>query len=216
MRLPFKPGLVLGTDIAHATRFSNPDKPDWIRLTKLCRRFMTDKEYTALFSRFPILRQTEREKRGEISKHCINRIGLHVAGRWAAKEAAMKAWNAKLVRMDNIEIHQRSDGCMELQCFLPEGPKDSVTSQSAVVSISHDGVYAMATVLAEPLHPDLELGLKKIRSELRPKRKTVQHAKSEVDERDSPSPEDMMEDKDRFFSTTKSSFDDFIDREQQP
>lgn len=81
----------------------------------------------------------------------------HLAGRFAAKEAFIKAWSAsrfgqppKLAHLDLRQIEVIEDGfgrpaiqlAPELQALLPPGSR-------LHVSISHDGRFATATVILE-------------------------------------------------------------------
>lgn len=85
---------------------------------------------------------------------------LHLAGRWAAKEAFIKAWsqaiygrppviNPDLVDFRDIEIHPDRWGRVgvEKKGTVAQAVADSIGDVATSLSISHDGDYAIATCL---------------------------------------------------------------------
>lgn len=103
-----------------------------------------------------------------------------LAGRWAAKEAARKAWGADIIGYKDVRVEvnkalpSSSSASVSIVCepFLdslekvahgsPGGDQlcDSVKAetqpmQEGALSISHDGDYVVATVVAEPLKEEL-------------------------------------------------------------
>lgn len=103
------------------------------------------------------------------------RIRNFLAGRWAAKEAARKAWDAHLLGFKDVRVdfdladrpgdpHDRNsnhDTAMpgvKIVCEpyygaygINKGAIDAAPRQEGRLSISHDGDYVVATVIAEPL-----------------------------------------------------------------
>lgn len=87
---------------------------------------------------------------------------LHLAGRWAAKEAFIKAWSQAIYGrpplidpdgVDFTEIEIRPDRwgrvAVELHGEVAQAVLASVGEIRTSLSISHDGDYAMATCLLE-------------------------------------------------------------------
>lgn len=87
---------------------------------------------------------------------------LHLAGRWAAKEAFIKAWSQAIYGrpplidpdgVDFTEIEIRPDRwgrvAVELHGEVAQAVLASVGEIRPSLSISHDGDYAMATCLLE-------------------------------------------------------------------
>jgi len=87
---------------------------------------------------------------------------LHLAGRWAAKEAFIKAWSQAIYGrpplidpdgVDFTEIEIRPDRwgrvAVELRGEVEQAVRASVGEIRTSLSISHDGDYAMATCLLE-------------------------------------------------------------------
>lgn len=83
----------------------------------------------------------------------------HFAGRWAAKEAFIKAWSQALYgrppvlaeeAVDWAEIEVRPDAwgrvAVELRGEIARLARESLGDFSTALSISHDGDYATATV----------------------------------------------------------------------
>jgi len=103
------------------------------------------------------------------------RVRNFLAGRWAAKEAARKAWGAHLLGFKDVRVafdfadkpgdrHDRSGNHetampgVKVVCepyYGAYGPNkeaiDAAPTQEGRLSISHDGDYVVATVIAEPL-----------------------------------------------------------------
>lgn len=83
----------------------------------------------------------------------------HLAGRWAAKEAFIKAWSQALYgrppvlaeeAVDWADIEVRPDAwgrvALELRGEVARLARESLGDFSTALSISHDGDYATATV----------------------------------------------------------------------
>jgi len=158
MRLPFPFALRVGTDIIACSRILSPVQPDAKRLARLTARFLHANEVADLDRRFEHWRNIEAQT--ELDRR---RIATWIAGRWAAKEAAKKAWGATLLSFKDLRVEADAQGRVQIVCDSGLQHPDRVTEQAGQLSISHDGDFAIATVLATPLHHDIsaDLGLRK-------------------------------------------------------
>lgn len=160
MRIPFGPALRIGTDIVASHRILSVTAPNARRLERLTQRFLHPKEIQDLTTRFPRWRSIETSTDHE--RQCI---ASWLAGRWAAKEAGKKAWGAHVVgfRDLRVEVAPEGNGRVELVCSAFASTKEvkgkEPLEQVAQLSISHDGDFAVATVLATPLHPEVSADL---------------------------------------------------------
>ena len=88
----------------------------------------------------------------------------HLAGRWAAKEAFIKAWSQALygfppvmdeeaVTWSDIEIRPDAWGrvALELRGDIATAVQQTLGNHTTALSISHDGDYATATVILSRL-----------------------------------------------------------------
>ncbi|KAK5231460.1 hypothetical protein LTR72_000641 [Exophiala xenobiotica] len=168
MRLPFPLALRLGTDIIATNRILCSANPDSKRLTRLATRFLHPKELDDLNRRFPSWAKLESENESK-----RRQIASWLAGRWAAKEAAKKAWDATLLSFRDLRVETEIGGGVLIVCDTckadadssPSGIKGKVTEQAAQLSISHDGDYTIAAVIAAPLHIDISSVLATRRAE---------------------------------------------------
>jgi holo-[acyl-carrier protein] synthase len=171
MRLPFPLQLRVGTDIIATNRILSPLQPNIRRVIKLTNRFLLPLELDELSRRFPAWNDAHAHDRLR-TEH----IAAWIAGRWAAKEAAKKAWGASLLSFRDLRVEADSGGAVHIVCGMNPiscnnsdhaASSSKVTEQVAQLSISHDGDYTIATVLATPLHPDIssELERRKKRAE---------------------------------------------------
>jgi phosphopantetheine--protein transferase-like protein len=170
MRAPFSAGLRIGTDIVSVHRILGPLQPDIARAARLADRYLLPAELGELHRRYPkwdAPHSTIADKRH-------GPVAAWLAGRWAAKEAAKKAWDASLLGFRDLIVEVLPEGGVQIVCGIGQttSPSDSttldkITEQVAQLSISHHGAYSIATVLAEPLHPDIraELGRRKTEAE---------------------------------------------------
>jgi holo-[acyl-carrier protein] synthase len=170
MRVPFPVALRVGTDIIATRRILCPARPDQHRLERLIKRFLHPTELSELSRRFPswiALHTLKEDQRRPLA--------TWLAGRWAAKEAAKKAWDATLLSFGDLRVETETGGRVHIVCDMgaadDSAPHNKVTEQMAQLSISHDGDYTVATVLASPLHEDIsaELSLRKVAAETKVK-----------------------------------------------
>ncbi|KAL1962015.1 hypothetical protein VTN77DRAFT_659 [Rasamsonia byssochlamydoides] len=155
--LPFPYALNIGTDVVHLPRIlrliSRPrGKSKESYLEKFTRRILCEQEQEDFRNRFR-LRQTQRDDPSTPSSNPMitTDMARWLAGRFAAKEAARKAapggaasvgWKDVLVR---TEEGAASSGSRRPEVvYLGEGDSGRVGK----LSISHDGDYVVATVLA--------------------------------------------------------------------
>lgn len=187
MRLPFKPGLVIGTDIASQFRFLVPNGSDrnLQSFRKLTRLILKDSERQEFVRRFPFMADGEDEKAARNQRSGVQRgMAEFIAGRWAAKEAAKKAWGASILTWKHLEIIADRGANPYIVCDTGAQSNDpsTVTSQEGQCSISHDGAYAIATVLAETLHADIVTELQRQKAEARSYLESKPSLKSEDEE----------------------------------
>lgn len=94
-----------------------------------------------------------------------------LAGRWAAKEAARKAWGASLLSWKDVRVETDEGAPGVINASRPvkivcqpspspgidfgESGDQKALRQEGRLSISHDGEYCVATVIAEPLSEEL-------------------------------------------------------------
>ncbi|KAJ9664538.1 hypothetical protein H2198_000189 [Neophaeococcomyces mojaviensis] len=117
-----------------------------------------------------------------ISDQECRKLTSWLAGRWAAKEAARKAWGADIIGFKDVHVEvgepgpKFGSGRVHIVCepysyphidteLKPEVPRaqdklsrketTAVLRQHGQLSISHDGDYVVATVIAEPLRKNL-------------------------------------------------------------
>ena len=163
--LPFRLPLNIGTDIVRTARFIDPKNPNIYRALKLMKKYLNPAEQAHIVHRYPMVLQARAAPNTNLSANTYNSVSHVLAGRWAAKEAAKKAWGATLVAFSDLTVHHEEDGSGQLKVTINVGGKDEqdqwkILGQDARLSISHEGDYAVATVLAQELHPDILQRLK--------------------------------------------------------
>ena len=159
MRIPFPSDLLIGTDIVYLPRlFKSP-----AQFEKLARRILLPDEHEHFNLKFPDRAEDKVAKGSRVT-----RAQEWLGGRWAAKEAAKKAWGAPLVGFQDLRVRVKNNGGgLQIWCTpFPTGFSHH-DEQAAQLTISHDGEYAVATVLAAPLHESViaELGRRKAEAE---------------------------------------------------
>jgi holo-[acyl-carrier protein] synthase len=148
--IPFPYSLNIGTDVVHLPRILRlVNRPDYLH--RFTRRILHEQEQQDFRTRFfPLPPSSGAEKAG------INAItpdmARWLAGRFAAKEAARKAapagaaslgWKDVIVR-----VGEADKGRPEIVYLDPLGGGGSGEGRVGKLSISHDGDYVVATVLA--------------------------------------------------------------------
>lgn len=136
--------MMLGTDLVHVPGFAQQLREPGTRFGEA----------------FTAAERRAARRRAEVS----GQEAQHLAGRWAAKEAFIKAWSAGLYGSPNpvavedlvwqyIEVVSDQWGRPGLRLHEPlaSAVAESVGEVHWSVSLSHDGEYATATVLGERL-----------------------------------------------------------------
>lgn len=155
--LPFPLALNIGTDIVHIPRITRLlARPEY--LTRFTRRILCDQEQNDFHKRFSEAlrdRHTYHQQPPSVPAD----ITRWLAGRFAAKEAARKAapsgaasigWKDVMVRIQEDggkfgEGVSRRPEIVYLGNMQDEGSSEG---RVAKLSITHDGEYVVATVLA--------------------------------------------------------------------
>ena len=169
MRVPFPLPLRVGTDVIATNRILSTLQPDIKRAVRLTNRFLLPQELEDLNRRFPAWKDADAYGRLR-PQH----VAAWIGGRWAAKEAAKKAWDASLLSFRDLRVETWSDGAVQIICDTQAALRTTVnpalftkrmTEQVAQLTISHDGEYTIATVLATSLHPDIKAELARRKAE---------------------------------------------------
>lgn len=99
-----------------------------------------------------------------------DRAASWLAGRWTAKEAAKKAWGASILSWKDVRVEldqgfHMPDTSRPVKIVCQPSPLKEIDfgesqhqlnlQQEGRLSISHDGEYCIATVIAEPLNEEL-------------------------------------------------------------
>ena len=134
-----KSGVSVGTDLVHIPSFAQQLE---VPGTRFAQVFSASERRVA----------PARRLSGAARAH-------HLAGRWAAKEAFIKAWSQALYAhppviaeeaVDWAEIEVRPDAwgrvALELRGEIARLARESLGDFSTALSISHDGDYATAIV----------------------------------------------------------------------
>ena len=167
MRLPLALDLKVGTDICDVRRMVKIISASARRRDMFIAKFLNKSEVSQLGQLH--LRPLTIVKTHDEELYVLAR---RLAGRFAAKEAAKKAWGASIISWHDLYIEYAHD-LYNIICTpgtpLSERKKASalgrVTEQVGQLSISHDGDYAVATVLAAPLHSDILIELRRRKAE---------------------------------------------------
>ncbi|PKX93318.1 mitochondrial phosphopantetheinyl transferase B [Aspergillus novofumigatus IBT 16806] len=151
MRLiPFPYSLNIGTDIVHLPRILRLiNRPDYLhRFTRRILHEQEQQDFRTRFSLPPPLSGAEKPNPEAITPD----MARWLAGRFAAKEAARKAapagaaslgWKDVIVR-----VGEADKGRPEIVYLDPLGGGKGGVGRVGKLSISHDGDYVVATVLA--------------------------------------------------------------------
>ncbi|EER28397.1 hypothetical protein D8B26_004738 [Coccidioides posadasii str. Silveira] len=154
--IPFPLCLNVGTDIVHIPRIfrlvTRPSAGTHNYFNRFIRRILSEQEQAYFLSKFPQyqpqLSQTIPQSSQLLNASNANDVARWLAGRFAAKEAARKAapggaasisWKEVIVRHE-----PKGDGRPEV-VYLRNGEE---VGRIGKLSISHDGEYVVATVIA--------------------------------------------------------------------
>ena len=166
--IPFPLSVNIGTDIVYIpriqrliTRPSRSNCDTWSSLAdRFVRRIMNDQETQLFYSKFGYadgqlpsrLTTVPPQSLGSADSHHVHEMARWIAGRFAAKEAARKAapggaasvsWKDVMVQTEGTNGGAASERPQVI--YLKEGGR---VGEVGKLSISHDGSYVVATVLA--------------------------------------------------------------------
>jgi holo-[acyl-carrier protein] synthase len=165
-RIPLSLPYTIGTDIVHINRIRElisgraQSNDSGKRLTRFLNRILHPLERQDFDKRFPALSKLLGSQYPQDSGHdpttqFPESTGSWLAGRWAAKEAAKKAWGAQTLGFKDVRVEVCDSGKVQVVCrgwrTTTMGQPPEVAEQVGRLSISHDGEYAVATVMATPL-----------------------------------------------------------------
>ncbi|KAL4787591.1 4'-phosphopantetheinyl transferase superfamily [Aspergillus varians] len=161
--LPFPLALNIGTDIVHLPRITRLITRPGGYLTRFTRRILSEQEQQDFRSRFPRPPRLDSDQNRDTrlrKKDPGTAVGITpdmarwLAGRFAAKEAARKAarggakevgWKDVVVRVGGKD---GAEGRPDIVLFDQGEDGDRGRGRVGRLSISHDGDYVVATVLA--------------------------------------------------------------------
>jgi holo-[acyl-carrier protein] synthase len=168
------PSLSIGTDIAHIPRIAKLVASQRT-LPRFLRKLFTSREERAFHLRFPLGSpdsDSGSSSGGGKQQRREDAAARFLAGRWAAKEAVVKACSWRRLMFDEIQILKDEGGKRVYGVILdrPEvrsamrgedwgrkqsealtgegGEDEDIPGQIVRISISHDGEYATAVCLA--------------------------------------------------------------------
>lgn len=174
------PSLSIGTDIAHIPRIAKLVASQRT-LPRFLRKLFTSREERAFHLRFPLGSRLNSDSEsgsseGGEQQRREDAAARYLAGRWAAKEAIVKACSWRRLMFDEIQILKdeggkrvygvildrpevrravreedwgRKEGETASKALTEEGVEDEdISGQVVKISISHDGDYATAVCLA--------------------------------------------------------------------
>lgn len=150
--LPFPYALNIGTDIVHLPRIlrliTRPAKPNSIssvqqqNFHRFVRRILCEQEQEDFQRRFGLQKHAGQSPPTAVTTE----MARWLAGRFAAKEAARKAapGGAASIGWKDVCVRTEKEGAGG----RPEVVYQGLDNRVAKLSISHDGEYVVATVLA--------------------------------------------------------------------
>lgn len=142
-RIAFPCNLSVGTDVVHLPRIRRLiNKREGRNLIPFAKRILHPLEIRDLSHRHPQW-QAQHEKNCVDSDSLIQWLG----GRFAAKEAARKAMGATTLGWKDVRVEVKSSGGPQIICATRDIDNKNVEHE-AKLSLSHDGDYVVATVLA--------------------------------------------------------------------
>ncbi|KAI9933462.1 hypothetical protein ASPWEDRAFT_30307 [Aspergillus wentii DTO 134E9] len=148
--LPFPFALNIGTDIVHLPRIARlVNRPGGDYLTRFTRRILSTQEQKDFHTRFNLHLPSSTSAPSRPPFPITSDMTRWLAGRFAAKEAARKAapggaamigWKDVVVRVGDSEM---GSGRPDIVYLGEDGE-----GREGRLSISHDGEYVVATVVA--------------------------------------------------------------------
>jgi holo-[acyl-carrier protein] synthase len=165
-RIPVCLPCTIGTDIIHIKRIRElivrrlQQNDGGKRLNRFLDRILHPLERQDFNKRFPALRsicgnEHPQDRNPRVTAQFHKPVDTWLAGRWAAKEAAKKAWGAHMLGFKDVRVEVCEGGGVQIvSSGWRTGAGGQLTERAEQVgrlSISHDGEYAIATVMATPL-----------------------------------------------------------------
>lgn len=142
-RIVFPCNLSVGTDIVYLPRIRRLiSKREGRSLIPFAKRILHPFELRDLSHRHPHW-QVQHEK----SCNELDSLTKWLGGRFAAKEAARKAMGATTFGWKDVRVEVKESGQPHIICAT-RNTNNQHTEHEAKLSISHDGDYVVATVLA--------------------------------------------------------------------
>jgi len=139
--LPFH----IGTDIVHLPRIRRlVTKSNGRYLAPFMRRILCPTEIDDFRRRY----RTDPEEKNIGDKSDLPGIVRWLGGRFAAKEAARKAAGATTLGWKDVKVNVFDSSGRPRVLYLLRNQDSEPIEQPASLSISHDGDYVVATVLA--------------------------------------------------------------------
>lgn len=165
-RVPITLPYHIGTDLVHINRIREliarklQANDGGKRLSRFLDRVLHPLERQDFNQKFPafVNFSTSKDLQGgnhDLTTQFHKACGTWLAGRWAAKEAAKKAWGAQTLGFKDVRVEVCEGGAVQMVCSgwrkLAADQQPERVEQLGRLSISHDGEYAIATVMATPL-----------------------------------------------------------------
>jgi holo-[acyl-carrier protein] synthase len=158
-RIAFPSSLNIGTDIVYLPRIRRLiSKQQGRRIIPFAKRILHPLELHDLTHRHPHW-QLQHDQASAGSDSLIEWLG----GRFAAKEAARKALGATIVGWKDVRVEINTGSGQPFIIFSTQNAKDEDVEHEAKLSISHDGDYVVATVLAAALPETEQAAFRKLR-----------------------------------------------------
>jgi holo-[acyl-carrier protein] synthase len=165
LRIPISIPYTIGTDIVRIKRihdlvFGKLQNDSGKRPSRFLRRILHPMERQDFDKRFPAAFNLLDNGHAQNSNHGLtaqfhDTASSWLAGRWAAKEAARKAWGAQTLGFKDVRVEICEGGEVQIVCHgwktSAVGQPPEEAEQVGRLSISHDGEYAVAMVIATPL-----------------------------------------------------------------
>ncbi|KAF7511500.1 hypothetical protein GJ744_004088 [Endocarpon pusillum] len=142
-RIAFPCKLSIGTDVVYLPRIRRLiSKREGCNLIPFAKRILHPLEIRDLSHRHP-------QWQAQHKKSCVDSDSLikWLGGRFAAKEAARKAMGATTLGWKDVRVEVKGSGEPQIICAIRDMDNNNIECE-AKLSLSHDGDYVVATVLA--------------------------------------------------------------------
>lgn len=143
-RIAFPYSLCIGTDTVYLPRIRRLiGERDGRRIIPFAKRILHPLELRDLRQRHP-----QWESHDKLTSSGLDSLVTWLGGRFAAKEAARKAMGATALGWKDVRVEVRSGSGQPYIIYALRDVNNQDVEHEAKLSISHDGNYAVATVLA--------------------------------------------------------------------